>query len=145
MLLFLVFSHPLSFLLLVGPIDWTRLRWIIGNISVFPQVSSSSWAEELLARLVQLRDGLGSSGVELGVDRLRAWMVRCCGQCKLAGARTPSFTVGELELWRERRVRGFARMSERHVNSVMVSLRVFQIARGLCAKPPAWAHAGFPC
>jgi hypothetical protein len=33
------------------------------------------------------------------------------------------------------------------MNSVKASLRVFQIARGLCAKLPAWARvgAGFPC
>jgi hypothetical protein len=31
-------------------------------------------------------------------------------------------------------------MSGRHVNSVVASLRGFQIARGLCAKPPARAR-----
>jgi hypothetical protein len=36
-------------------------------------------------------------------------------------------------------------MSERHVNSVAASLRVFQIARDLCAKPLARARGrGFP-
>jgi hypothetical protein len=50
------------------------------------------------AGLVQLKDGLGSPGLELGVDRLKASMVRYCGRCKLAGARRPLFTVGDLIL-----------------------------------------------
>jgi hypothetical protein len=44
-------------------------------------------------------------------------------------------------------VRGFARMSERHMNSVAASLPVIQKAEGLYARWPTRAHAGagFPC
>jgi hypothetical protein len=44
-------------------------------------------------------------------------------------------------------VRGFARMSERHMNSVAASLPVIQKVEGLCARWPTWARAGagFPC
>jgi hypothetical protein len=31
---------------------------------------------------------------------------------------------------------GFTQMSERHMNSVVTTFRVFQIARDLCAKSP---------
>jgi hypothetical protein len=47
---------------------------------------------------VQLKDELGSLGVELGVDQVRTLVVVYCGQYKLAGARTPPFTVGDLTL-----------------------------------------------
>jgi hypothetical protein len=51
---------------------------------------------------VQLRDGLGSPGVELGVDRVRALVVAYFGRYKFAGVRTPPFTVGDLTLRRNR-------------------------------------------
>jgi hypothetical protein len=35
-------------------------------------------------------------------------------------------------------------LSVKQMNSVTGSLRVFQMARGLCAKPPARARACFP-
>jgi hypothetical protein len=58
--------------MLIDPANKAIPRLVIGNTSGFPRVSSPSWAEELPAGLVQLRDGLRSLGVELGADRLRA-------------------------------------------------------------------------
>jgi hypothetical protein len=60
---------------------WTLPRLVIGNTSVSPRVSLSSWAEELRARLAQLRDGLGSPRIgdaspALGFgDRRSSWPV----------------------------------------------------------------------
>jgi hypothetical protein len=47
---------------------------------------------------MQLRDRLGSPGVELGVDRVRTLVVVYSSRWRFAGARTPSFTVGESRL-----------------------------------------------
>jgi hypothetical protein len=58
--------------ILIDPANSTISRLVVGNTSVFPRVTPSSWAEELRVGLTQLRDGLGSPGVELGVDRLKA-------------------------------------------------------------------------
>jgi hypothetical protein len=60
---------------------WTLLTLVVGNTSVHPRVSPSSWTEELWVGIAQLRDGLGSPRIEdaslaLGlVSRPHSWPV----------------------------------------------------------------------
>jgi hypothetical protein len=58
------------------------------NTSVYLRYSPPSWADELRAGFAQLIEELGSPGLGIGVDQVRASVVAHPGQYKLAGGRT---------------------------------------------------------
>jgi hypothetical protein len=82
-----MFRHSHVLVMPVDPTNKAIPRLVVRNTSVFPRVSPSSWVEELRAELVQLRDGLGSPGVELGVDRVRTLVVVYFSRYEFTGER----------------------------------------------------------
>jgi hypothetical protein len=80
-----LFQNPCTLGMLVGSTNWARPRLITGNALVCLRYSSSSWEDELRAGFVQLMEELGSPGVGLGVDQVRAPVVAHPGRYKLAG------------------------------------------------------------
>jgi hypothetical protein len=133
-------------MLLIDPNAWTLPCWIVGNTSACPQRSPSSWAEGILGQTSSIR----------AWTRL-AWDRGCWSDARfqpsLSFEESPSEGMAGgrarrrqgLIWWRNRKPRVFAQMSVRQMNSVAGSLPVIQMARGLCAKPPAWARARFLC
>jgi hypothetical protein len=83
--------------------------------------------------------------VELGVGHTCAPIITFCGQYRLTAATAPPSVVGDLTLRRNRKGGTSVQMSVRHGNNAKDSLRVFQIARVLCANLETRARAGaFP-
>jgi hypothetical protein len=112
-----------------------------------PRFAPSPCTEGLWARISQLSEKLVSPRVELGVEQRRGIVVAFSGRYRLAGATAPPSTVGDLTLRRNRKGRASLRMSVRQGNSATDSLRVFQIARVLCANlaTRARARSRFAC
>jgi hypothetical protein len=84
-----------------------------------------------------------SSGLpksKLGVNHIRARIVAFCGQCKLAGVRTPSPTAGDLVMRRKEKGGASVHLSETQMNREEDSLMVFRIVGVLYAILPAWAR-----
>jgi hypothetical protein len=75
-----------------------------------------------------------SPRVELGVEQRRGLVVAFSGRYKLTRATAPPSMVGDLTLRRNRKGGASMQLLETHVNSGKDYLRVFQTARGLCAK-----------
>jgi hypothetical protein len=75
-----------------------------------------------------LRDGLGSPGVELGVNRVRTLVVVYFGRYKFTGERARRHSSSGTWSCEEIEVGGVLRKCQRDMNSDVASLRVFQIA-----------------
>jgi hypothetical protein len=68
------------------------------RVSDCPFIALSPWAEKLRARTLQLIEGKGSLGVELGVSHTGTLVIAFSGRSWLAGAAAPPSTVGDLGL-----------------------------------------------
>jgi hypothetical protein len=79
----------------------------------------------------------GSPRLELGVDHIRAHIVVYSGRYEFAGERTPSFTVGDLVLRRNRSLGALVQTSVRQRNSSRDSFPVIQITEGPAQKTSA--------
>jgi hypothetical protein len=132
--------------MLTDPANWTSPYWITGNTSDYPRYAPSPWIESFWARTSQLLEGLMLLRVELGVGHTWAPVIAFSGRYRLAGATALPFVVGDLTLRINRKGATLVQMSVRHWNSGKDSLRVFQIARVLCANltPRAPVGARFP-
>jgi hypothetical protein len=95
---------------------------------------------------LQLVEGLGSPGVEFGVDQVRSLAFAYSGLYKLTGAAALPFVVGDLILRRKEKGGASVQTSKTQMNSAKGSLLVIQIPKGLCANCPTRARVGaFPC
>ena len=66
---------------------------------------------------MQLVEGLGSPGVEFGVDQVRSLAFAYSGRYKLAGAAAPPSVVGDAVLQRRKNRGALVHLSETHGNS----------------------------
>jgi hypothetical protein len=141
-----MFQHPRSFVMLLGSTNWARPCWTIGNTSVHPRVSPSSWAKEIQVGLAQLGHRLGSPGLGDDDPMLSSGSLHRLG-------RTPVSEMADgwacrrqgLNWRRNRSARVYAQMSVKQRNSVAGSLLVFRIAGDLCPNWPTREHTGVFC
>jgi hypothetical protein len=111
--------------MLIGPTDWIILRWIVGNTSVRPRVSPSSWIREFWVGLAQLGHELGSPGIEdaspmLGLDSR-------CSSCQVLARGWPAGERAVARDWfgEETEVRGVLCKCQR--NTWIVPQALYQL------------------
>jgi hypothetical protein len=133
-----MFKHPWLLTLHIGPTDWTLPCWIIGNNLVCPRFLPSSWAR----------------GIQGQISSIRVWtrLIWVRRRRRLKRFPTSGWSADERAvardlIYEEIEVQGFKCNCQ--WNRWIVSQPLygfFQMARGLCAKPRAWAraHACFP-
>jgi hypothetical protein len=92
----LSFQHLGVLWMLIGPANWTRPCWIVGNTSSHPRFLPSSWTEWFWLGFMKLVEGLRPPRVLFGVNQIRSLASTYSGRYRLAGEhvhrRPPSWT-----------------------------------------------------